>query len=180
MTRFENKLLPLRDGVSLIIENKMIEVKGPRGVLQFNIPNEVEVIKQGEGILVRSNKTKSKNYILSAFVGMAYRIINNLMIGVTEGFSKVLELNGVGYRWSFTNGMLSMNLGFSHLVEYEVPKGIEVDIKQNKMTLSGIDKHLVGQVSAIIKNYRPVEPYKGKGIFYSDEYIIRKQGKKGN
>ena len=180
MTRFENKLLPLCEGANVKIENNVIEITGPKGTLQLKFPDGVEVIKQEKGIIVKSNKTKSKKHIISAFVGMVYKRVSNLMIGVTEGFSKELELNGIGYRWSFSGGVLSMSLGFSHPVEYKVPDGIAVDIKQNKLTLSGIDKYLVGQVSAIIKNYRPVEPYKGKGIFYTDEYIIRKQGKKGS
>ena len=123
MSRFENKLLPLKEGVSLQIQSNLVKVKGPKGELAFKVPKEVKISQKDDGILILTKDKKIKKHFVSAFIGMTYKIIQNLMIGVTEGFKRELEINGVGYRWVFANKKLTMSLGFSHPIEYNISRG---------------------------------------------------------
>ena len=178
MSRFDNMPLPIPEGVDFKCDKLSsggfdLTVKGPKGELKQSLPSYVDVsIKEGSVFFHVERKDK-KN-----FAGLSFRLASNLIHGVKEGFSKVLEVNGVGYRWSVSGSKLNLQLGFSHPVEYNIPEGIKVEIgKDNLLKVQGIDKQKVGEVAAQIKSYRPVEPYKGKGVRYHGQYVVRKAGK---
>lgn len=175
MSRIGKKPVVIPNGVVVSMEKGIVSVKGPKGSLAFEINNEVSVkIKEGSLQVEMVAKTKQT----PAIWGTTARIIENMIIGVTEGFSKQLELNGVGYRMSMAGKKVNLALGFSHPVEVEVPEGLDVKIEGNVMTVSGIDKHAVGQFSANVRALKPVEPYKGKGFRYVGEVVRKKEGKK--
>ncbi len=174
MSRFENHLLPIASGASVSIFEDKVCLEGAKGKLDFNLPKGIKVSQEEKGVKVfRSNQEDVK----ASFVGLTYRMIENFMIGVTKGFTKQLELHGVGYRWSCRAKKLTMNLGFSHPVEYDLPEDIEAKVDENKLSIMGFDKQLVGEVSAKIRSFRSLEPYKGKGVRYVGETFIKKQGK---
>lgn len=175
MSRIGKKPIAIPSGVTVSVNAGAVEVKGPKGTLSFEHNQEVEVkISEGSLQVEKIGKTKKA----PAIWGTTARIIENMIAGVTNGFSKQLELNGVGFRMSIAGKKITMALGFSHPVEVEVPEGLEVKIEQNVMTVSGIDKHTVGQFAANIRALKPVEPYKGKGFRYVGEFVRRKEGKK--
>jgi large subunit ribosomal protein L6 len=162
--------------VSASTEDQTLVVKGPKGALQMQMRDEIRYDISDDGIsVVPANDTKEAR----AFWGMQRTLVQNLVTGVSEGFSKVLEINGVGYRAQAQGRNLRLQLGYSHDVNFPVPEGVEVKTPdQTTIEISGIDKQKVGQVAAEIRRWRKPEPYKGKGIKYRGEYIFRKEGKK--
>jgi len=176
MSRIGKRPVPLPAGVTASTEGQTLSVKGPKGQLQLQMRDEISYEIGDDGILVKpANDTKQAR----AFWGMQRTLVDNLVTGVTEGFTKVLEITGVGYRAQAQGKNLRLQLGYSHDVNFPVPEGIEVKTPdQNTVEISGIDKQKVGQVAAEIRRFRPPEPYKGKGVRYAGEFILRKQGKK--
>ena len=176
MSRIGKRPVPLPAGVTASTEGQILSVKGPKGQLQLQMRDEIAYVISDDGILVKpANETKQAR----AFWGMQRTMVDNLVTGVTEGFSKVLEITGVGYRAQAQGKNLRLQLGFSHDINFPVPEGVEVKTPdQNTVEISGIDKQQVGQVAAEIRRWRKPEPYKGKGIKYRGEYIFRKEGKK--
>ena len=160
-----------------IAENNFVTVKGPKGTLEKQLPTQME-IKQEENHVIVSRPNDLKQ--MKSLHGLTRSLIHNMVVGVTEGYQKVLEINGVGYRAAKQGSKLVLSLGYSHPVEMEDPEGIEVTVEgQNLIIVSGIDKEKVGQYAAEIREKRAPEPYKGKGIKYQDEVIRRKVGKTG-
>ncbi len=176
MSRIGKKTIPVPAGVSVNIDGQSVVVKGPKGELSAVLVEQVAA-ELGEGGITVTPKGYSKTE--RSMWGMSRTIISNLIEGVSHGYTKKLEINGVGYRAQMQGRAVKLNLGFSHDVIYEVPEGIDVTCPQvTEIIVSGIDKQKVGQVAAEIRRYRPPEPYKGKGIKYAGEYIFRKEGKK--
>ena len=177
MSRIGRMPIAIPAGVTVdIAENNQVTVKGPKGTLERVLPAEMTITKEGEEVKVtRPNDLKK----MKSLHGLT-RLINNMIIGVTEGYEKRLEVNGVGYRAAKQGKKLTLSLGYSHPVEMEDPEGIEVTVDgQNLIIVKGIDKEKVGQYAAEIREKRAPEPYKGKGIKYVDEVIRRKVGKTG-
>ena len=177
MSRIGKKPIAITSGVKVTLEGQNITVEGPKGRLERTIHDQIEVKMEADQLLVTSRSEKSG----TALQGLTRSLIANMVDGVTNGFSKVLVINGVGYRAELQGSTLNLSLGYSHPVVYPLPKGItaEVDTKANRITVSGIDKELVGVAAAKIRSFREPEPYKGKGIKYADERIMRKAGKTG-
>ena len=177
MSRIGKMPITIPSGVTVeLAENNHMKVKGPKGELERTLPPEVE-IKQEEGVITVTRPNDQKRF--RSMHGLARTLINNMVIGVSEGYEKVLEVNGVGYRAAKQGKTLVLNLGYSHPVEMEDPEGIETAVDGNKISVKGISKEKVGQYAAEIRMKRPPEPYKGKGIKYIDEVIRRKVGKTG-
>ena len=176
MSRIGKRPVALPSGVSATTEGETLSVKGPKGNLSLQMRDEIRYDISNEGILVQpANATKEAR----AFWGMQRTLVQNLVTGVTEGFTKTLEITGVGYRAAMQGRNLRLQLGYSHDVNYALPEGVDVKTPdQNTVEISGIDKQKVGQVAAEIRRWRKPEPYKGKGIKYRGEYIFRKEGKK--
>ena len=176
MSRIGKRPVPLPQGVTASTEGETLSVKGPKGQLQLQMRDEIAYEISADGILVKpANDTKQAR----AFWGMQRTLVQNLVTGVTEGFTKTLEITGVGYRANAQGKNLKLQLGYSHDVDFAIPEGIEVKTPDNTtVEISGIDKQKVGQVAAEIRRWRKPEPYKGKGIKYRGEYIFRKEGKK--
>jgi len=178
MSRIGRMPIAVPAGVTVdIAENNQVTVKGPKGTLIRVLPEEMEIKLDGEQVVVsRPNDLKR----MRSLHGLTRTLIANMVTGVTEGYEKVLEVNGVGYRAQKQGKKLVLSLGYSHPVEMEDPEGIETVLEgQNKITVKGIDKEKVGQYAAEIRSKRAPEPYKGKGIKYADEVIRRKVGKTG-
>jgi len=179
MSRIGKRKLNIPSGVQVEVKDRQVVVKGPKGELTINLPVDISLLVTN-GVVITEYADKSKEKLLSPFLGLANALVNNALIGVKEGFSKKLELSGVGFRARKTDKGLSMTLGYSHPVEFELPDGISADVEDNtKITVSGVDKQLVGLVCAQIRKLRKPEPYKGKGIKYSTEVVRRKAGKAG-
>ena len=176
MSRIGKRVVPLPQGVTATTEGQILTVKGPKGQLELQMRDEIAYEIGDDGIVVKpANDTKQAR----AFWGMQRTLVDNLVTGVTEGFSKVLEITGVGYRAAAQGRNLRLQLGYSHDVNFPVPEGVDVKTPDpNTVEISGIDKQKVGQVAAEIRRWRKPEPYKGKGIKYRGEYIFRKEGKK--
>ncbi|RLJ18713.1 50S ribosomal protein L6 [bacterium endosymbiont of Escarpia laminata] len=176
MSRIAKSPISLPSGVEVKLDGQSVTVKGPKGSMEL-IVNDLVTINQDDGVINVSPKQEDKPSW--AMAGTMRALINNLVTGVTQGFERKLELVGVGYRAQVKGKVLNLSLGFSHPVEYPVPEGIEiVTPSQTEIVVSGTDKQLVGQVAAEVRAYRPPEPYKGKGVRYSDEHVIRKEAKK--
>ena len=178
MSRIGRMPIAIPAGVTVdIAENNKVTVKGPKGTLERVLVPEMEITREGDEIIVkRPNDLKR----MKSLHGLTRTLINNMVVGVTNGYEKVLEINGVGYRAQKQGKKLTLSLGYSHPVEMEDPEGIETVLEgQNKSTVKGIDKEKVGQYAAEIRDKRRPEPYKGKGIKYADETIRRKVGKTG-
>lgn len=176
MSRIGKRPVPLPKGVSAAIKDGTVSVKGPKGELKLHLVSDVsaEVTTDGVSVKPRDDTQRAR-----AMWGMQRTLINNLVHGVTEGFTQKLEINGVGYRAAVQGRKLQLQLGFSHDVAYPIPDGIQIVCeKPTSITITGIDKQLVGQVASEIRTYRPPEPYKGKGVKYADERVRRKEGKK--
>lgn len=165
-------------GVEVDIKDTEVQVKGPKGALSQSFPRVVEIKREGEQLIVERN---SDEKFTRSMHGTVRALINNMVVGVSEGFSKVLEVHGVGYRPEMSGKNLVLHVGFSHPVEVEPQEGIsfEVDGKTGEINVMGYDKELVGETAARIRKVRPPEPYKGKGIRYRGEYVRRKAGKAG-
>ncbi|OQW79406.1 MAG: 50S ribosomal protein L6 [Proteobacteria bacterium ST_bin14] len=176
MSRIGKKAVPIPAGVTASIDGGIISVKGPKGTLTMPLVDDISYILEDGGISVKpANDTKRAR----AFWGMQRTLVQNLVTGVSDGFSKVLEITGVGYRAASQGRNLNLQLGYSHHVNFAIPDGIEIKTPdQTTVEITGIDKQKVGQVAAEIRRWRPPEPYKGKGIKYRGEFIFRKEGKK--
>jgi large subunit ribosomal protein L6 len=162
--------------VSIKVDGQILQVKGSKGSLAISVNSNVRVIQEEAG-LAFAPRSGSKHAL--AMSGTTRSLVNNMVVGVSEGFAKTLLLQGVGYRAVTKSKVLSLTLGFSHPVEYSLPEGISAECpNQTTVVISGIDKQQVGQVAAEIRAFRPPEPYKGKGVRYSDEYVHRKEAKK--
>jgi len=177
MSRIGNKPITIPEGVEVTLNDKNITVKGPKGTLSKEIHKNVNVTVEGNVITVSRIDDEPANRSLH---GLTRSLINNMIIGVKDEFKRELEINGVGYRAQKQGTKLVMNLGYSHPVEMEAPAGITYDVPNpNSIIVRGIDKELVGQTAAVIRTKRPPEVYRGKGIKYVEEVIIRKEGKAG-
>lgn len=176
MSRIGKVPVAIPAGVTAEIANGVLSVKGPKGTLTLTLRDEISYAVEDGRILVRpANDSKAAR----SFWGMQRTLVSNLVTGVTEGYTKVLEITGVGYRANAQGKNLKLQLGYSHDVDFAVPEGIEIKTPDNTtVEISGIDKQKVGQVAAEIRRWRKPEPYKGKGIKYRGEYIFRKEGKK--
>ncbi|MBI4089493.1 MAG: 50S ribosomal protein L6 [Candidatus Levybacteria bacterium] len=165
----------IKEGVNVSFENDIIKISGPKGSLSFRIPKGVEV-KVEDAFLIVSQKDKN-NQELRPFLGLTRAMLSNMVTGVVTGFEKKLELSGVGYRAQMAGSDLVLSVGFSHPVKIAAVDGLNFSVSENIITVSGIDKNLVGNMAAYIRSVRLPEPYKGKGIKYKDEKIRRKVGK---
>ncbi len=179
MSRIGKRAVPVPANVTATVNGREIKVKGPKGELSFTVPDKIKVEKTADGIEVTPlDETK----MARSMWGMSRTMVANLIGGVTNGYSRVLEIQGIGFRAALKGkDQLQLNIGFSHDVVHTIPAGVDVKVsgaKQEIITVSGIDRQLVGQVAANIRASRPPEPYQGKGIRYQGEYIFRKEGKK--
>lgn len=176
MSRIGKRPVELPKGVTASISGQTVEVKGPKGTRSFSATDDVTIAIDGDAITVTPRGTSKR---ARQQWGMSRSMVANLVEGVSSGFKKELEINGVGYRANMQGTVLKLSLGYSHEVNFEVPQGVTVTTpKQTEIVVEGIDQQLVGQVAANIREWRAPEPYKGKGIKYKDEYIFRKEGKK--
>ena len=176
MSRIASAPVTIPSGVELSLQGQNVSVKGPNGQLQFSAHDLVRM-EQEDGVFRVYSRQDSKAAV--ALAGTTRALVNNMVRGVSQGFEKRLEINGVGYRAQAQGQKLNLTLGFSHPVVYDLPEGITVETPtQTEIIVKGADKQQVGQVAAEIRAFRPPEPYKGKGIKYSDEHIVRKQAKK--
>ena len=175
MSRIGKEPISIPSDVQVSIEGKSVEVTGPKGSLDLDLPGEINVRQEDGVVLVERPNDERKN---KALHGLTRSLINNMVIGVSEGFKKELEIVGVGYRAAISGDGLELQLGFSHPVKVKAPDGITFDVPEpTQIIVSGINKEVVGQVAADIRSYRKPEPYKGKGIRYAGEYVARKAGK---
>ncbi len=176
MSRIGKKSIPIPAGVTADIADGQLSVKGPKGMLAMPLADDIRYdVADGQIAVSPANDSKRAR----AFWGMQRTLVQNLVTGVTDGFTKVLEITGVGYRANAQGRTLKLQLGYSHDVDFAVPEGIEIKTPDNTtVEISGIDKQKVGQVAAEIRRWRKPEPYKGKGIKYRGEFIFRKEGKK--
>ena len=176
MSRIGKKPVSLVKGVSASVSGQTVEVKGPKGTRSFTATDDVTITIDGDEIKVTPRGTSKR--ALQQW-GMARSMVDNLVQGVSTGFKKELEIQGVGYRAAVTGNVLKLSIGYSHEVNFAVPAGVTVTSpKQTEIVVEGIDQQLVGQVAANIREWRKPEPYKGKGIRYKGEFIFRKEGKK--
>jgi large subunit ribosomal protein L6 len=175
MSRVGKKPIIIPNGVEVKIDGKHISAKGPKGNLELDIHPKVLVEQSDESIVVKVANPEDK--IERSLWGTTRKLIANLLEGVEKGFEKKLEVNGIGYKVSASGNKLTLNVGYSHPVDFTLPEGISATVEKNVITISGIDKQLIGDISAQIRKIRKPEPYKGKGIKYVDEQIIRKAGK---
>jgi large subunit ribosomal protein L6 len=176
MSRIGKKPVTLIKGVSASVIGQTVEVKGPKGTRRVTATDDVTIVIDGDAIKVTPRGTSKR---ARQQWGMARSMVENLVTGVTTGFKKELEIQGVGYRAAMAGNVLKLSLGYSHEVNFAVPAGVTVATpKQTEITVEGIDQQLVGQVAANIREWRRPEPYKGKGIRYKGEFIFRKEGKK--
>ena len=176
MSRIGNRKIVIPEGVSVELNDNIVKVTGKLGELSLELPNVIKMeIKDNEITLTRINEIKTTK----AMHGTMNALVKNMIVGVTEGYAKGLEIVGVGYRFNVQGKKLVINAGYSHPVEMEVPEGLTVEsVSNTEITVKGIDKMLVGEFAANIRKVRQPEPYKGKGIRYKDEHIRRKEGKK--
>jgi len=168
----EVKISAQSSGDTNSVKQTELDVKGPKGSLHSIMPRGVKVEQKEDQLVFVIDNPKD-----NAIWGLSRALVNNMIVGVTEGFSKTLEINGVGFKVESKGNKVVLNVGFSHPVEYAVPEGIKVEVDKNQIKISGIDKQLIGQTAAEIRNIKKPEPYKGKGIKYIDETIRRKAGK---
>ena len=176
MSRIGKKAVPVPAGVTASVNGQLVSVKGPKGELKVVLNDQVLAKMEQGGIKV---DPKDKSKLARSSWGMSRTLVANLVTGVTVGYTKSLEITGVGYRAALNGKALQLNLGYSHDVSYDIPAGIDIKVpKPTEIVISGIDKQRVGQVAAEIREYRGPEPYKGKGVKYAGEYIFRKEGKK--
>jgi large subunit ribosomal protein L6 len=176
MSRIGKQPIPVPSGVTISIETGLVRVNGPKGELSERIPRDITVAQEGEEILVQRPTDRGEHRALH---GLTRSLVFNMVHGVTEGYEKALEIQGVGYRAQKKGNDLELSLGYSHPVSVKAPDGIEFEVPQpTRVVVRGISKQLVGEVAANIRKQRPPEPYKGKGIRYEGEYVARKVGKR--
>ena len=177
MSRIGRKKIPIPQGVEVKMDSALVVVKGPKGELSRSVPRDISVSIDSSAIEVKRASDRGE---VRSLHGLVRSDLQNMVRGVTNGFEKVLEISGVGYRASLEGGAVLLSLGFSHPTRFSIPKGIQVSVdKQTVVTIRGIDKKQVGEVAAKMRSLRLPEPYKGKGIKYKDEKILRKEGKTG-
>lgn len=174
MSRVGKKPVQIPEGVNVTLKGNHISISGSKGTLELDIHPDIEVIKENSSILVK-RPSDSKTH--RALHGTSRALIQNMVTGVSDGFSKELSIQGVGFRANMEDERLRLSLGFSHDIYFEAPEEIHITAARNTIKVSGIDKQLVGQVAAKIRSFRPPEPYKGKGVRYMGEYIRMKKGK---
>lgn len=174
MSRIGNKPIQVPSGVNINIVGTMIKVTGPKGAMERDIRPEVSVVEEA-GFL--SVKCKDDSKRTNAFSGLTRSLVNNMVSGVSKGFQRKLVIEGVGYRASVAGSVLTLNVGYSNPVEFDLPSGVSASVEKANITLDGIDNELLGLTAAKIRNIRKPEPYKGKGIRYEEERIVRKAGK---
>ncbi len=176
MSRIGRKPIPVPDGVEIKIEPDLVSVKGPKGELSERIPRDITVAREGAELIVTRPTDRGEHRSLH---GLTRSLVANMVEGVTEGYQKTLEIQGVGYRAALSGSKLTLALGYSHPVEINAPEGISFDVPQpTTVIVKGISKQVVGEIAARIRKSRPPEPYKGKGIRYQGEHVIRKVGKR--
>ena len=176
MSRIGKKPIGIPDKVEVKINGTTVDVKGPKGHLSYTFHQDVKIEKAEKAINVSpANQSNSAR----ALWGMSRTLLGNMVTGVTTGFVKSLEFNGVGYKAAISGSTLTLNLGYSHPIDYKLPKGVTAVVNKNVIEIHGCDKELVGFVAAQVRSFREPEPYKGKGLKYTDETIIRKAGKTG-
>jgi large subunit ribosomal protein L6 len=176
VSRIGKQPIPIPDGVTVTIGSDRVDVKGPKGELSERIPRDIEVVQEDGELLVRRPTDRGEHRALH---GLTRSLVANMVTGVTDGYAKTLEIQGVGYRAQKRGSDLELALGFSHPVSIKAPDGIEFEVPQpTRIVVRGISKQLVGEVAANIRKRRPPEPYKGKGIRYEGEYVARKVGKR--
>ena len=176
MSRIGRQPIPIPESVTVRVEPDRVDVKGPKGELSERIPRDIEVVQEDGQLLVRRPTNRGEHRALH---GLTRSLVANMVIGVTDGYAKTLEIQGVGYRAQKRGSDLELALGFSHPVPIKAPDGIEFEVPQpTRIVVRGISKQLVGEVAANIRKQRPPEPYKGKGIRYEGEYVQRKVGKR--
>ena len=176
MSRIGKMPVGLPDKVEVKVNGTHVSVKGPNGQLDYTFSENVNIELKDKEVVV-TPIDESKNAV--SMWGTARTLINNMVTGVTTGFTKTLEFNGVGYKAAVSGSTLTLNLGYSHPIEYSLPEGVSAKVTKNVIDISGANKELVGFVAAKVRSFRPPEPYKGKGVKYADEHIIRKAGKTG-
>jgi large subunit ribosomal protein L6 len=176
MSRIGKKAVTIPTGVTVTLDGQTVSVKGPKGQLAWTVAEEIEVRQEGGELLLTKRVETTRG---QSMWGLSRTLVNNMVVGVTQGYEQSLELVGVGYRAAMKGQSLSMQLGFSHDVEIPAPAGVTFAVpKQTEVKISGIDKQLVGETAAQIRRIRPPEPYKGKGVRYAGEKVRRKEGKK--
>ena len=176
MARTSIKPIQIPEGVILSVEAKVLKASGSLGEMSLDVHQDVDLIKEDESVSFKPNKSSKESL---AITGTMRALATNLMHGVSKGFEKKLEINGVGYRAKLEGKCLELSLGFSHPVKHDLPEGVSAELPSNtEIILKSMDKQLVGQTAAEIRDYRPPEPYKGKGVKYADETIKRKESKK--
>ena len=175
MSRIGKKPVALPAGLKVDIKGNSLAVEGPKGKMSIGFDSRISIEnKDNEFVLSRANEQKETR----ALHGLYRVLVNNMITGVMQGYEKRLEINGTGFKAAVAGQKLTLNIGFSHPVVYDIPEGIKVAVEDSvKLVISGVDKHLVGHVAAVIRDFRPCEPYKAKGIRYSDEVVRRKAGK---
>ncbi|MFA5515117.1 MAG: 50S ribosomal protein L6 [Desulfuromonadales bacterium] len=177
MSRIGKKPILIPGGVKVALNGHTVSVEGPKGKLKRELTSGVEMLIEADTIHINRLNTSKES---DALQGLTRTLVANMVEGVTKGFEKVLEINGVGYRAELKGTMVNLSLGYSHPIEYPLPQGIAAEVeKQTRITVKGIDKELVGATAAKIRSFRGPEPYKGKGVKYADERIVRKAGKTG-
>ncbi len=176
MSRIGKMLIPVPAGVNVKIEGQHVTVKGNKGELRLDVLDSVEVVMEDNTLAVK-NKIESRK--ANAFRGLTRSLVNNMVVGVDQGFRKSLVIEGVGYKASVSGNELTLNVGYSNPVVFPIPQGVDAAVEGNKIVLDSIDKDLLGLTAAKIRQVRKPEPYKGKGIRYEDEQIVRKVGKSG-
>ncbi len=176
MSRVASNPVVIPKGVDVTLDGKNIVVKGSNGALDLAINDRVNVLKEESELKFAAKGTAKES---RAMAGTTRALVNNMVIGVSQGFERKLKLNGVGYRAKASGSVLNLTLGFSHPIDYQLPEGVSVETpSQTEIVLKGVDKQRVGQAAAEIRAFRPPEPYKGKGVRYVDEYVRRKEAKK--
>ncbi len=175
MSRIGKQLIEIPNGVELTVTDGLVKAKSSKGELTLQLPKELTLHIDGNQASVKVEN--EGDYRQNVLWGTNASLVLNMVKGVHEGYSKQLEVNGIGYKVALSGKKLTLNLGFSHAIDYELPAGIDANVEKNLITISGIDKQQVGQVAAQIRSYKKPEPYKGKGIKYVDEVIRRKAGK---
>lgn len=175
MSRIGKQLVQIPSGVTVSVDADVITVKGAKETLTMPVHNTVTVTVDGDTVKVEKNHNAK---IASAMWGTTVRLVENMVTGVSKGFERILELNGVGFRMEIKGRQIHLALGFSHPVVVDIPEGLTVVIEKNQLKVTGADKQAVGQLAANIRRLKPVEPYKGKGFKYSDEIVRRKEGKR--
>ena len=176
MSRIGQSPINLEDNVEVLYDNSILKLKGPKGSLEMKIQNTIDLKVEDKKIVVQNKDGSLKG---KANWGTTRALINNMAVGVSNGFTKNLEIVGVGYRGAVSGKKLTLNLGLSHTVEIDIPEDIDIKMDGNtKLAVSGANKQKIGQFCSVIRSKRPPEPFKGKGIRYANEFIIRKEGKK--